>query len=1408
MTLQLLDSAIGDAPVMAVPVPATGLVNTGIAAIAPPDDSVDSNLITVTGSGTINSLGNGPSWGVTKEITWVPFARVGTVHIILTNGPKFILLGNANRTVTNKSIGKYRWNPSAKTWTEISWVDTTTTGGGGAAGPPGPQGPAGPPGTTGPQGPQGPASTVPGPPGATGPAGPAGPASTVPGPPGATGPAGPTGPSSPPGGTNGQIQFNNSGAFGGFTVTGDATINTSTGVITIPVFGASGSTHAKGLVPDPGATAGTTRYLCEDSTFKVPPGGGGSSGPGIATTRQVFLSGSGTYTTPVGVLWIEIELVGGGAGGGGGGNGGAGTVGGPTCWNTSGPACTNAVFQAGGGSGGGPSNGGYGGTVSGSGVPNYAFAGGPGCGANNASSYAAGGIGGTNHLGGAGGGGPAGASAGTNASPNTGAGGGGGGSINSGSVNGGGGGGAGAYIRTIISNPAATYTYAVGTGGPGGAAGASSGVGGAGAAGIIIVTENYSNLGPQGPIGPQGPQGTPGPTTPSDAFVATLSADQSLVANTWTKVNFNTSTFNQNGKFFTTGANAGRWIPSAGPVQVEAALASNSAVASNMIVGIYKNGAALREVTAYNTGSGPSPIIAVVDVANGTDYYECWAYLTIAAGVSSLAVTTFFQGFAVAPQGPAGLTGPQGPQGTPGPTTPADAFVATLSADQTGVVANTLTKINLNVASFNQNGKFFTTGANAGRWIPSAGPVQIEGQIYFTPSAAFTLYTIINKNGNAIAQNQFSIASATGFSLNAVIVDNANGTDYYELVVFATASGTVSSGAKQTFLSGSAVASQGPAGLTGPQGPQGTPGPTTPADAFVATLSADQTGIAANTVTKVNFNTAAYNQNNKFSTSTSRWTPGAGPVQVELQAASSAGTVTTMVGYITKNGSNYRQFNSSTNFIIMTIVDTANGTDYYEACVLFLGTGPFSVNSNVVYTFFQGFAIAPQGPAGLTGPQGPQGLPGPTTPADAFVAVMSADQTGLPAGAYTKINFGTAVYNQNGKFNTSTSRWTPAAGPVQIEAQVYLPTGGAALVAVYKNGAALRQASGATITGPIVVVDNANGTDYYEVWVDPQTTSTASSSGYDTWFQGFAIAPQGPVGPPSFPDAPSDGTVYGRMNAAWAHAVNRAGDAMTGSLKVGSTVPAIPGATQNPVVLAADFITAPLTGGTGTGGHFAINCYYDGANWRYLQNGIATLYSGLTWITWASGTAGALVSGGATYTFDASGNLTVAGSMSMNTYGLTFPWSPSNRFSFGWSTQTAGLVSVYVDAGGAVYPIANGSDERIKQDIVPSTHDCLAQVQQIPLSQFNWMDHTTPGSPRRTEQTKESFVPVGFVAQKVHEVAPYLVVPGNDTEGPWDENNPFHVWQINANNMMATLIGAVQQLSAKVQALEAQLRGE
>lgn len=200
-------------------------------------------------------------------------------------------------------------------------------------------------------------------------------------------------------------------------------------------------------------------------------------------TIQRFTSGSGTYTTPANVLWIEIEMVGAG-GGAGAATTNNGTVGGASCWNTSGAACTAPVLSAGGGNLGNTSAGGsVGGTATGGNI--YNIAGGDSFAYNLlGASQAVGGNGGNSCRGG---GARGGVGAGSAASNNTGGGGGGGGQA---STTGGAGGAGGACVKHIINAPAATYTYAVGVGGTGGAAGVAAG--GNGGSGEIDVIEHYN----------------------------------------------------------------------------------------------------------------------------------------------------------------------------------------------------------------------------------------------------------------------------------------------------------------------------------------------------------------------------------------------------------------------------------------------------------------------------------------------------------------------------------------------------------------------------------------------------------------------------------------------------------------------------------------------------------------------------------------------------------------------------------------------------------------------------------------------------------------------------------------------------------------------------------------------------
>lgn len=203
--------------------------------------------------------------------------------------------------------------------------------------------------------------------------------------------------------------------------------------------------------------------------------------------RTVLTSGSGNYTTAANVLWLEVELVGGGAGGGSSGTAGqaAGTVGNNSTFGAltaSGGAAGGVYYQGGvgGAASGGDVNipGGYGASGAQIGVA----VGGQACGGNGGSSF----------FGGAGGGGVIGVGAGQVGAANSGGGGGGGGTDTTSSSTSGGGGGSGGYVKKIITPTAGqVFAYVVGAAANGATAGTNGAAGGNGAAGIIIVTAHY-----------------------------------------------------------------------------------------------------------------------------------------------------------------------------------------------------------------------------------------------------------------------------------------------------------------------------------------------------------------------------------------------------------------------------------------------------------------------------------------------------------------------------------------------------------------------------------------------------------------------------------------------------------------------------------------------------------------------------------------------------------------------------------------------------------------------------------------------------------------------------------------------------------------------------------------------------
>lgn len=72
----------------------------------------------------------------------------------------------------------------------------------------------------------------------------------------------------------------------------------------LPIMVGSGVSHAAGAVPDPGAVAGSTRYLREDGSWATPPSGAGSV-TSVALSMPAEFSVSGSPVTSSGTLAVS-----------------------------------------------------------------------------------------------------------------------------------------------------------------------------------------------------------------------------------------------------------------------------------------------------------------------------------------------------------------------------------------------------------------------------------------------------------------------------------------------------------------------------------------------------------------------------------------------------------------------------------------------------------------------------------------------------------------------------------------------------------------------------------------------------------------------------------------------------------------------------------------------------------------------------------------------------------------------------------------------------------------------------------------------------------------------------------------------------------------------------------------------
>jgi hypothetical protein len=130
---------------------------------------------------------------------------------------------------------------------------------------------------------------------------------------------------------------------------------------------------------------------------------------------------------------------------------------------------------------------------------------------------------------------------------------------------------------------------------------------------------------------------------------------------------------------------------------------------------------------------------------------------------------------------------------------------------------------------------------------------------------------------------------------------------------------------------------------------------------------------------------------------------------------------------------------------------------------------------------------------------------------------------------------------------------------------------------------------------------------------------------------------------------------------------------------------------------------------------------------------------------------------------------------------------PGNSVGYGANAANIwydGAGNTYIFIDSTPFLVSSASDARAKQDIQPVADNALGRIGKLKPISYR---HKPMGVITKTGETRE-----GFLAQDVRKIIPSAVYG--------DEENPDHILQITPNPIIATLVKAVQELSAKVDA--------
>jgi hypothetical protein len=123
------------------------------------------------------------------------------------------------------------------------------------------------------------------------------------------------------------------------------------------------------------------------------------------------------------------------------------------------------------------------------------------------------------------------------------------------------------------------------------------------------------------------------------------------------------------------------------------------------------------------------------------------------------------------------------------------------------------------------------------------------------------------------------------------------------------------------------------------------------------------------------------------------------------------------------------------------------------------------------------------------------------------------------------------------------------------------------------------------------------------------------------------------------------------------------------------------------------------------------------------------------------------------------------------------------------------------------------SDERIKDNIAPSEIDAVTVLNQVPVSQFDikgpvaaWLRNIGMDTVERIASMQGAepvHVPIGFVAQRIQPHIPDAVAVARQDGAIPEAPLPVDALNINKQEFIPYLVRAIQQLAARVEALEA-----